>query len=86
MAASDGNSGAAGQSAQRATLKPAAATAPDIPFSDYDSSAEQQLLDLANQARTQAGAPRLTLDAGLSRAARAHAEAMFAARATFAPV
>jgi uncharacterized protein YkwD len=79
MAASDGNSGAAGQSAERATLKPAAATT-DIPFSDYDSGAEQQLLDLANQARTQAGAPRLTLDVGLSRAARAHAEAMFAAR------
>jgi uncharacterized protein YkwD len=71
---------AAGQSAQHATLKPAAATAPDIPFSDYDPSAEQQLLELANQARTQAGVPRLTLDAGLCQAARAHAEAMFAAR------
>ena len=35
---------------------------------------------MANQARAQAGAPRLTLDAGLCRAARAHAEAMFAAR------
>src|SRR6202167_6145649 len=71
---------AASQSAQHATLKPAAATAPDIPFSDYDPSAEQQLLELANQARTQAGVPRLTLDAGLCQAARAHAEAMFAAR------
>ena len=80
MAASGGNGGPAGQSAQRATLKPAAAAAPDISFSDYDSQAEQQLLDLANQARTQAGAPRLTLDAGLCRAARVHAEAMFAAR------
>ena len=80
MAASGGNDGPAGQSAQHATLKPAAAAAPDISFSDYDSQAEQQLLDLANQARMQAGAPRLTLDAGLSRAARTHAEAMFAAR------
>jgi uncharacterized protein YkwD len=80
LAASGGNAGAAGQSAQHATLKPAAATAPDIPFSDHDPVAEQQLLDLANQARAQAGAPRLTLDAGLCRAARAHAEAMFAAR------
>src|SRR5271168_2119985 len=80
MAAAVGNDGAAGQSAQHATLKPAAATAPDIPFSDYDSAAEQQLLDLANQARAQAGAPRLTLDTGLCRAARAHAQAMFAAR------
>jgi uncharacterized protein YkwD len=77
MASSEGSDGSA---AQQATLKPAAATSPDIPFSDYDPQAEQQLLDLANQARAQAGAPRLTLDAGLSRAARAHAEAMFAAR------
>src|SRR5271169_6015694 len=66
--------------AQQATLKPAAATAPDIPFADYDSGAERQLLELANQARTQAGAPPLTIDYGLSQAARAHAEAMFAAR------
>ncbi len=78
LASSEG--GAASQSAQGATLKPAAATTPDIPFSDYDSEAEQQLLDLANQARAQAGAPRLTLDAGLSHAARVHAQAMFAAR------
>ncbi len=80
MAASGKNDGPAGQSEQHATLKPAAATAPDISFSDYDPHAEQQLLDLANQARAQAGAPRLALDAGLCRAARAHAEAMFAAR------
>jgi uncharacterized protein YkwD len=79
MAASGENDGPAGQSAQHATLKPAAATAPDIPF-DYDAGAEQQLLELANQARAQAGAPRLKLDAGLCSAARAHAEAMFAAR------
>ncbi len=80
MASSGGSDGAAETSGQQATLKPAAATVPDIPFSDYDSLAEQQLLDLANQARAQAGAPRLTLDTGMSRAARAHAEAMFAAR------
>jgi uncharacterized protein YkwD len=80
MAASGGGNGAASQSSQHATLKPAAATAPDIPFSDYDPAAEQQLLDLANQARAQAGAPRLALDAGLCRAARAHAQEMFAAR------
>lgn len=66
--------------ARQATLKPAAATAaPDIPFSDYDSAVEQQLLDLANQSRTQAGLPALTLDAGMSRAARIHAKAMLAA-------
>jgi uncharacterized protein YkwD len=80
MAAPRGNEDPAGQSAQRATLKPAAATAPDIPLGDYDAQAEQQLLDLANQARAQAGVPRLTLDTGLCQAARAHAQAMFVAR------
>jgi uncharacterized protein YkwD len=80
MASSDGNANPAQRPAQPATLKPAAATSPDIPFSDYDLGAEHQLLDLANQARAKAGAPLLTLDAGLSRAARAHAETMFAAR------
>jgi uncharacterized protein YkwD len=64
----------------QATLKPASATSPDIPFSDYDSEAEHQLLYLANQARAQTGAPPLTLDSGMSQAARVHAEAMFAAR------
>jgi uncharacterized protein YkwD len=68
------------QSAQRATLNPAAAASPDIPFSDYDPEAEYVLLKLANQARAQAGSPALTLDEGLCQAARAHAEAMFAAR------
>src|SRR5271156_3424316 len=79
LASSEGSDGA-GQSAQHATLKPAAASTPDIPFSDYDPQAEHVLLDLANQARAQAGAPALTLDAGLCQAARTHAEAMFAAR------
>jgi uncharacterized protein YkwD len=80
LAASEGNGGAAGQPVQSATLKPVATTSPDIPFTDYDAQAEQILLELANQARAEAGAPRLTIDAGLSHAARAHAEAMFAAR------
>ena len=80
MASSDENADAAQKPAQNATLKPASATSPDIPFSDFDPASEQQLLDLANQARAQAGAPRLALDAGMSQAARAHAEAMFAAR------
>jgi uncharacterized protein YkwD len=69
---------AADNSARGATLKTIAATSSDIPFNDYDPKAERVLLELANQARTQAGAPRLVLDAGLCRAARAHAEAMFA--------
>ncbi|HVI07611.1 MAG TPA: CAP domain-containing protein [Candidatus Binatia bacterium] len=66
------------QTAQ-ATLKTAAAAA-DIPFNDFDTQAEQTLLLLANQARTQDGIPPLKLDSGLSQAARKHAEAMFAAR------
>ena len=80
LLASSENDGAAGQSAQSATLKPAVASSPDIPFTEFDSEAEQLLLNLANQARKEAGAPRLTIDAGLTRAARVHAEAMFAAR------
>jgi len=80
MAASEGTAAAAAEPAQQATLKSAAATSPDIPFNDYDPQAEHVLLDLANQSRAQVGAPALTLDAGLCRAARAHAEAMFAAR------
>ncbi len=80
LAAAEGNDGGAGKPAQQATLKPAASVSPDIPFSDYDPAAEQVLLDLANQSRVKAGALRLTLDAGLTQAARAHAEMMFAAR------
>ncbi len=80
MAASDGDADAGQKPAQQATLKPASAASPDIPFTAYDPQAEQLLLDLANQARAQAGAPRLKLDAGMSQAARVHAEAMFAAR------
>ena len=70
---------AAGQPAQQATLKPAVAKAPDIPFDD-DLQTEQQLLVLANQSRQQTGAPPLTMDAGLSQAARIHAQAMLEAR------
>jgi uncharacterized protein YkwD len=66
--------------AQHATVKSVAATPADIPFHDYEYGAEQQLLQLANQARKQAGAPALTLDSGLSQAARVHAQAMLEAR------
>jgi uncharacterized protein YkwD len=76
VASSDGKPGAAEKSARHATLRPAAATAPDIPFEPFDAAAEQQLLRLANQARVQAGAPPLALDEGLSQAARVHAQAM----------
>lgn len=77
--AADGDGGAA-KPAQHATLQPAAAASPDIPFSDYDPQAEQQLLDLANQSRAQSGLAPLSLDKGLCQAARTHAQAMFSAR------
>ncbi len=80
LASSDGKAGAGEKSAQHATLRPVAATAPDIPFEPFDSAAERQLLQLANQARAQAGAPPLALDQGLSQAARVHAEAMVEAQ------
>jgi uncharacterized protein YkwD len=64
----------------QATLKPASAAEPDIPFVEYDSQTERELLALANQARARVGAPTLTLDSGLTHAARDHAQAMFAAR------
>ncbi len=67
-------------SSQHASLKPASATSPDIPLIGNDAEAERQLLELANQARAQAGMPPLTLDAGLAEAARAHARLMFEAR------
>jgi uncharacterized protein YkwD len=72
--------GASGQTGQKATLKPASAATPDIPFDDYEFQVEQQLLALANQSRRQAGAPLLTLDPGLSQAARIHAQVMLEAR------
>jgi uncharacterized protein YkwD len=64
----------------QAALKTAAAKAPDIPFIESETQAEQDLLQLANQSRHQAGAGRLTLDSGLSQAARIHALAMLEAR------
>lgn len=68
------------QNTQQPTLKTAAATPADIPFLNAEPQAEEQLLYLANQARRQAGAPPLTLDPGLTQAARSHAQAMVDAR------
>ena len=75
LAAADGS----GQSAHRARLKTASANAPDIPYLEYEFQVEQDLLQLANQSRQRAGAPRLVLDTGLTAAARAHAQAMLEA-------
>lgn len=68
-----------GQSAHRATLKTASAATPDIPFGEYEFQVEQDLLQLANQARQRAGAPVLALDSGLTAAARVHAQIMLEA-------
>ncbi len=78
-----------GQSQQQgelkpAALKPAAAKAADIPFPgsgnpESEPQVEQQLLMLANQSRRESAAPPLALDAGLSRAALMHAQAMLEA-------
>jgi uncharacterized protein YkwD len=70
------------QSGSKATLKPVAAASPDIPFHtvEFDSQAEQQILELANRSRQQAGAPPLSMDSGLTHAARVHAQAMLEAR------
>jgi uncharacterized protein YkwD len=62
--------------APKPALQPISAIAPDISFNVGDIQTEQQLLALANQSRRQAGVPPLTLDAGLSLAAREHAQAM----------
>lgn len=77
--AAGGEQRPAAKPVQHATLRTAAAT-PDIPLHEYDWDAEQVLLELANQSRTQAGAAALKLDSGLSQAARVHAYAMFEAR------
>jgi len=78
LMASASGTPAAPQNAQKATLKTASATTPDIPF-DHEPQAEQQLLALANEARHRAGTPPLQLDAGLSEAARIHAQTMLEA-------
>jgi len=68
-----------GQSTRRATLKTASAATPDIPFGEYEFQVEQDLLQLANQSRQGVGAPALTLDSGLTAAARVHAQVMLEA-------
>lgn len=70
----------AAKPSQNASLRKTSAPSSDIPFNYYDPEAEHILLDLANQARARVGAPPLTLDPGLTNAARAHAETMFQAR------
>jgi uncharacterized protein YkwD len=73
-----GADGPGDKSAKQATLKPVAADS-SAPLDD-DFQIEEQLLALANQSRQQAGSPPLTIDRGLSQAARIHAQAMLEAR------
>jgi len=68
------------QPEQKAALKAAAATPGDRPPVDSDTQAEEQLFQLANQARRDAGVSPFAIDSGLSQAARAHARAMLDAR------
>jgi uncharacterized protein YkwD len=70
----------AAPAAQQSTLRPATAKASSIPLDHEDFQTEKRLLTLANQSRQQAGAPPLTMDPGLSQAARIHAQAMVQAR------
>jgi len=79
MALSEAANESPGQS-NKETVKPVAAISPGIPMDDDESEAELRLLILANQSRQEAGAPPLTLDAGLSRAALAHAMIMLEER------
>jgi uncharacterized protein YkwD len=80
MASSAEQPRAPAANAGKVKMRPVAAVSPDIPFNRYEVQTEQQLLELANESRRQAGAPPLTLDDGLSRAARIHAQAMLDAR------
>lgn len=70
-------------SPEQAKVQPAASRSPDRPFAsdsqpspDFDEHAEQRLLEMANQARAEVGAPPLQFDEGLIQAARIHAQAM----------
>ena len=72
-----------GATPKQAKVKPAAAknsghvvASVETPSPSFDPSAEQQLLEMANQARSQVGAPELRFDEGLTNAARAHADVM----------
>src|ERR1700758_1230024 len=66
---------------EQAKVKPAAAKTSPVasdyqPSLNYDPQAEQRLLDLANHARAQTGAPPLQFDESLLEAARAQAAEM----------
>lgn len=74
-----GNAPAKGTLPQ-ARVRPATLSTQSSPSPFEDRDAEQQLLDLANRARLQAGVAAFEEDAGLTRAAFLHAEAMAGAQ------
>jgi uncharacterized protein YkwD len=61
---------------QHSQPTPKLISAQTSPTPHEDFAAEQQLLELANQRRREAGAPPLRIDATLSNAARAHGRLM----------
>jgi uncharacterized protein YkwD len=68
---------------EQARVKPASSKSPDRPIASdstpsliFDQQAEEQLLEMANQARARVGAPPLKFDAGMTLAAREHAGVM----------
>lgn len=63
-------------STAHAQPSPKGISAQPSPTSHEDSVAEQELLELANQRRSEVGAPPLRMDASLANAARAHARLM----------
>jgi uncharacterized protein YkwD len=67
-------SDAAANANSHSDVKTISAFPSPTPFED--STAEQELLALANQSRHEAGAPPLHMDASLNEAARAHARLM----------
>ena len=80
MMASSAEPGIGDPSGPQALLVTAAEKPPNTLSIESETQVEQDLLQLANQSRRQAGAGPLTLDAGLSQAARIHAKAMLDAK------
>lgn len=67
---------AGGSAPQKAPQKPRVVRVSADAVTSYESDPEQEILELTNQARAQAGLPALQVDAGLSQAAQQHAAEM----------
>jgi len=75
-----GEAPAKGTPPQTARVQPATLSTQPSPSLSEDRDAEQQLLDLANQARQQAAVAAVQEDLGLTQAALLHAQAMASVR------